>query len=225
MAGMDDFADINRRLESLIRYGTVAEVQAKPPRVRVRIGKLNTTWIRWVALRAASTSDWCPPVPGEQCVLFSPSGDMATAVALMGLASDEYPLPSDNPDEWVRQFPDGAVVRYNHATGALTVSGIKTAVVQAADHVTVDCPQSTFTGSVQINGDLIVDGKALIRSLLTYMSGMAGQGGSSGGSTTITGPINHQGEFTNQGSVSSNGVVLNTHTHPGDSGGSTGAPQ
>lgn len=161
MAGMDDFADINRRLESLIRYGTVAEVQAKPPRVRVRVGKLNTTWIRWVALRAASTSDWCPPVPGEQCVLFSPSGDMATAVALMGLASDAYPLPSESMDEWVRRFPDGAVVRYNHRTGDLAITGVKTVTVQAAEHLTVDCPESRFTGSVTIDQSLAVMGDSL----------------------------------------------------------------
>jgi phage baseplate assembly protein V len=138
MADMNDTADINRRLESLIRYGTVAEVQAKPPRVRIQVGQLKTTWVRWVAFRAATTSDWCPPVPGEQCVLLSPSGDMASATALMGLASEEYPLPSDNPDEWVRQFPDGAVVRYHHGDSALTVTGIKTATVQAAELVIVD---------------------------------------------------------------------------------------
>jgi phage baseplate assembly protein V len=216
MADMNETADINRRLESLIRYGTVADVQAKPPRVRIQVGQLKTTWVRWVALRAATTSDWCPPVPGEQCVLLSPSGDMASAVALLGLASDEYPLPSDNPDEWVRRFPDGAVVRYHHANSALTVSGIKTATVQAAEHVTVDCPESTFTGNVTIKGTLTVE------KLFSYLAGMSGQGGSDGGETSITGNIRHT-----EGTLSSNGVVLHTHTHSGVERGNdnTGGPQ
>lgn len=214
MADMNETADINRRLESLIRYGTVAEVQAKPPRVRIQAGQMKTTWVRWVALRAATTSDWCPPVPGEQCVLLSPSGDMASAVALMGLASDEYPLPSDNPDEWVRRFPDGAVVRYHHGDNALTVTGIKTATVQAAEHVTVDCPQTTFTGNVTIKGTLTVLGNALfkaratVQKLFSYLAGMAGKNGDAGGETTIEGTIRH----TN-GELSSNGVVLDRHDH------------
>jgi len=228
MADMNETADINRRLESLIRYGTVADVQAKPPRVRIQVGQLKTTWVRWVAFRAATTSDWCPPVPGEQCVLLSPSGDMASAVALMGLASDEYPLPSDNPDEWVRRFPDGAVVRYHHGDSALTVTGIKTATVQADEHVTVDCPESTFTGNVTIKGKLTVMGdalfkaKATVQKLFSYLAGMSGQGGSDGGETSITGTIRHT-----EGALSSNGVVLHTHTHGGVEHGNdnTGGPQ
>lgn len=225
---MNDIADIQRRLESLIRYGTVADVQATPPRVRIRVGQLQTTWVRWLALRAATTSDWSPPVKGEQCVLLSPSGDMASAVALMGLVSDPYPLPSDNPDEWVRQFPDGAVVRYHHADSALTVTGIKTATVQAAEHVTVDCPQSTFTGNVIIQGKLTVlddalfKARATVTKLFSYLAGMSGQGGSDGGETSITGHIRH-----NNGELSSHGVVLHTHSHGGVEHGNdnTGGPQ
>ena len=37
---------------------------------------------------------------------------------------------------------------------------------------------------------------------------------------TISGPITQSG-----GALSSNGVVLHTHTHSGDSGGTTGGPQ
>lgn len=221
---MDDIADLIRRLESLIRYGTIAEVQMAPPRVRVKSGGLTTIWRPWISLRAGDTTEWDPPTVGEQCVFFSPSGEPTTGFALVGLFSDAHPAPSSSPDEHVRLFPDGARITYNHATGALSATGIKTALVQAAEHVTVDSPESTFTGNVQINGNLTVDGQALIKSLLTYMSGMAGQGGSGGG-TAITGPINHQGEFTNTGSVSSNGIVLDSHRHPDAHGGTTGAPQ
>lgn len=216
---MDDIADLIRRLESLIRYGTIAEVQMAPPRVRVKSGGLTTIWRPWISLRAGDTTEWDPPTVGEQCVFFSPSGEPTTGFALVGLFSDARPAPSSSPDEHVRAYPDGARITYNHATGALSATGIKTALVQAAEKCTVDCPESEFTGNVLVKGTLTVE------KLLTYMSGMAGQGGSSGGSTTITGPINHQGEFSNQGRVSSNGIVLDSHRHPGDSGGTTGAPQ
>ena len=130
---MDDIADLIRRLESLIRYGTIAEVQMAPPRVRVKSGGLTSTWLPWFAPRAGTTTEWDPPTVGEQCVLFSPSGNPATGVVLVGLFSDAHPAPSSSPDEHVRDYPDGARITYNHATGALSATGIKTALVQAAE--------------------------------------------------------------------------------------------
>lgn len=208
---MDDIADLIRRLESLIRYGTIAEVQMDPPRVRVKSGGLNTIWRPWISLRAGDTTEWDPPTVGEQCVFFSPSGEPTTGFALVGLFSDAHPAPSNSPDEHVRAYPDGARIIYNHFTGALSATGIKTALVQAAEKCTVDCPESEFTGNV------------LVRGTLTYLGGLNNAGNGSG--ATISGPIDHDGDLTNTGSIISNGVVLDSHRHPGDSGGTTGAPQ
>ena len=74
--------------------------------------------------------------------------------------------------------------------------------------VRIDCPQSSFTGALTVGG------------LLTYQAGMAGSNGR-GGSTTINGNIRHSG-----GTLSSNGVVLDAHTHKGvtPGGGNTGEP-
>jgi phage baseplate assembly protein gpV len=45
------------------------------------------------------------------------------------------------------------------------------------------------------------------------------------GPLKVTGAVNTLAGITNTGStVSSNGIVLDTHTHPGDSGGVTGGP-
>lgn len=215
---MDDFADLARRLESLIRLGTISGVDLGAARVRVKSGGLLTEWLPFLSVRAGLTREWNPPTDGEQCVVLCPSGDPATGVVLVGLFSNANPAPSASGDEHLRVYPDGARIRYDHASGALEATGIKTALVSAADKCTVYCPLTEFTGDVEIKGRLTVDGEALLKSMLTYMAGMAGQGGSGG--TTISGPINHAG-----GSLSSNGVVLHTHTHPGDSGGTTGAPR
>lgn len=222
---MDDIADLIRRLENMIRYGTISEVQMAPPRVRVQSGGLTSTWRPWFALRAGESIEWDPPTIGEQCVLFSPSGEPATGVVLVGLFSDDHPAPSSSPDEHVRAYPDGARITYNHATGALSATGIKTALIEASDKCTVDCPLTEFTGDVHILGKLTVDGEALIKALLTYMAGMAGQGGAGGGKTVIRGAIEHEGDFTNTGSLSSNGIVLDTHTHADPQGGTVGGPQ
>ncbi|WP_054285646.1 phage baseplate assembly protein V [Gulbenkiania mobilis] len=217
---MDDIADLIRRLESLIRYGTIAEVQMAPPRVRVQSGQLTTTWRPWISLRAGDTTEWDPPTIGEQCVFFSPSGDPATGFALVGLFSDANPAPSRSPDEHVRLYPDGARIAYNHATGALSAIGIKTGLVQASEHCTVDCPESTFTGNVLVKGTLTVE------KLLTYMAGMSGQGGDSGAKTVIKGDIEHEGSFKRSGgSFTSAEVLQDGHRHQDSIGGMTGGPQ
>ncbi|WP_137936105.1 phage baseplate assembly protein V [Chitinivorax sp. B] len=220
---MDSYADLARRLESLIRFGTILAIQPQPPRVRVQSGGLHSTWLPWLTLRAGSTRTWSPPTVGEQCLLLSPSGEPAAGVVLLGLYAEPHPSPSNSLDEQVCAFPDGAVIRYHHGTGSLSATGIKTARVQASQRCTVDCPQSVFTGDVQINGNLTVDGQTLAKSLLTYLAGMAGQAGASG-KTVISGAIEHQGHFANHGTLSSNGVVLDKHNHPDPHGGHTGVP-
>lgn len=230
-ATMEQSAELARLIENLIRLGTIAEVQMKPPRVRVKSGNLTSNWLVWITLRAGETREWNPPTVGEQCIVFSPSGNTAAGIVLVGIPSDLIPAPSDSPDEHVRLYPDGARIAYNHATGALSATGIKTALVEAANHVTVDCPSTTCTGDVlvmgnlTVNGDTVIGGTATIMKLLSYLSGMSGKPGTGGGKTVIKGVIEHDGEFTNTGRVSSNGIVLDTHTHGDPQGGTVGEPQ
>ncbi|MDN0081611.1 phage baseplate assembly protein V [Crenobacter sp. SG2305] len=214
---MDQSADLSRRLESLIRTGTIADVQMKPPRVCVQSGQLTTDWLPWISLRAGRTRKWSPPTKGEQCIVFSPSGETAAGIVLVGIPSDLIPAPSDSPDEDVTDYPDGARVAYNHATGALSAIGIQTATIEAAVKVTVDCPKTEFTGDVDILGKLTVNGETLLKALLSYMAGMSGKGGS--GKTVIEGNIEHR-----NGKLSSNGVVVDEHTHPEHDGPNTREP-
>lgn len=208
--------DLYRLIQNLIRLGTVAEVRhGRPARVRVRTGGILTTWVPWIELRAGETRTWSPPTVGEQVVLFSPGGELASAIALVGVDQDAIPHPSSSPQEKVTVHPDGAVETYNHATGAMTITGIKSLYVEAADSVhfktqkiTLDAPQSTSTG------------KHTIEDLLTYLAGMTGRNGK-GNSTAITGDIRHE-----QGNLSSNGVVVHLHVHTGvqSGGANTGGP-
>lgn len=75
-------------------------------------------------------------------------------------------------------------------------------------------------GHITMDGtDLTVKCPVFFEKLFTYMAGMSGTGGGAG--TTITGPIQQSG-----GTLSSNGVVLDTHVHSGvqPGGGNTGGP-
>ena len=202
-----DLVELARRLDNLIRPGTVHSVDHAAARCRVQSGALVTDWLPWLSPRAGSTREWSPPTIGEQVMLLSPSGDIGAAWVLPAAYSDDHPAPSTSAPEHVTVYPDGAVMRYNHATGALTVAGIQTAVIQADVQVTIDAPHTHITGSLAVD------------DLLTYNNGIAGDGGDN--DNLINGAFSHAG-----GALSSNGIVLHTHTHSGvQAGGSnTGGP-
>lgn len=119
LAGMDSQADLSRRLENLIRIGTVSAVQKKPALCRVSTGGLETEWLPWFALRAGEDREWDPPSNGEQCIVICPSGDPAVGFVLCGVYSDRYPANDDSLDRHRRTYRDGAVIEYDTATHAL----------------------------------------------------------------------------------------------------------
>lgn len=211
-----DVVDLARRLSNLLRPGTVEAIDHAAARVRIRTGEVITDWLPWLTPRAGTTATWCPPTVGEQVLLLAPSGELAAALVLPALYSNAHPAPSASPDEHVTTYPDGARIAYNHASGALTVTGIVSARVEASGAVsvkagttvTLDTPATTVTGTLTVQG------------LLTYHAGLSGTGGGAG--TTISGPITQSG-----GALSSNGIELATHTHGGvrAGGDSTGSPQ
>lgn len=171
-------------------------------------GELVTDWLPWIELRAGTTITWSPPTIGEQCLVFSPGGDLAAGVVLPAAYSDNHPAPSESADEFVAVFPDGARIVYDHARSHLDVSGISTGRIEAAQSFVVKCPEITL------------DGRVTVTDLLSYQAGMSGKNGRGNG-TSITGDLTH-----NNGSLSSNGVVLHSHTHSGvqTGGGNTGEP-
>lgn len=205
----------------MIRTGIIADVDHEGVRCKVRSGGLLTTWLPWLAIRAGTTRNWSPPTVGEQVLLLSPSGEPAAGIVLLGINSDSIDAPSHSPDEWVIEFPDSARITYNHADSALSVTGIKTAHVEASESVTLDAPETHITGNVTIDGALLVKQTATITMLLTYLQGLMGYGGEGGAEsagTVIRGSLRQV-----DGDLSSNGTVLHTHTH-GETGSVTGAP-
>ncbi|MBI3727091.1 MAG: phage baseplate assembly protein V [Burkholderiales bacterium] len=118
-----NLADLSRRLENIVRYGVIAEVKhGRVPLARVKFGDITTALIPIAATRAGATKTWCPPTVGEQCIIFSPSGDLAAGVVFPGVASNHNQAPDDNPDNHRIQYPDGATVDYNHADHHYTIT-------------------------------------------------------------------------------------------------------
>ncbi|APG21095.1 baseplate assembly protein [Kosakonia radicincitans] len=210
---MNKLANLNelaRAIRNMVRTGFVVETDLAAGRCRVQTGGNITDWLQWLTQRAGRSRTWWAPSLGEQVLILSVGGELDTAFVLPGIFSDDHPAPSASADALHIAFPDGAVIEYEPATSALTVSGIKTADVTASESLTATVPVVMVKASSRITLDtpeVVCTSKLITGSLEVQKGG------------TMRGDIEHSG-----GALSSNGKVLHTHQHPGDSGGTTGAP-
>lgn len=153
--------DNSAPIGELIRFGRVAEVDGG--RVVVETGDVRTDRIRWIERRAGETRTYSPHSVGEQVLLICPDGDIEGAVAIGGIACDDFPLPGDGKRELIR-FADGAELAYDpesHALEAKLPDGA-TALVEASGGVTLRVQDGGLTveGDVEIKGDLHLTGTA-----------------------------------------------------------------
>ena len=205
-------ADANRRLENIVRFGTVKTINpSKPiPRVIVNLGDIETPEIRCLNIRSGDDATWDMPSINEECVVISPCGDIGpTSFVLYGFYNDDHPAPSDNLNKKIRMFADGCVIAYDvaaHHLSAVLPSG-GTAVLTADGGVTVN-GDTTINGNLQVNGSTAMTGNNTV-----------------GGSQLVQGSSHSSGTFSSDGDVTASGISLTGHTHPGDSGGTTGGPQ
>lgn len=205
-------ADANRRLENIVRFGTVKTINpSKPiPRVIVNLGDIETPEIRCLNIRSGDDATWDMPSINEECVVISPCGDIGpTSFVLYGFYNDDHPAPSDDLNKKIRMFADGCVIAYDvaaHHLSAFLPSG-GTAVLTADGGVTVN-GDTTINGNLQVNGSTAMTGNNTV-----------------GGSQLVQGSSHSSGTFSSDGDVTASGISLTGHTHPGDSGGTTGGPQ
>ena len=205
-------ADANRRLENIVRFGTVKTINpSKPiPRVIVNLGDIETPEIRCLNIRSGDDATWDMPSINEECVVISPCGDIGpTSFVLYGFYNDDHPAPSDDLNKKIRMFADGCVIAYDiaaHHLSAVLPSG-GTAVLTADGGVTVN-GDTTINGNLQVNGSTAMTGNNTV-----------------GGSQLVQGSSHSSGTFSSGGDVTASGISLTGHTHPGDSGGTTGGPQ
>ncbi len=146
-----DIAELKRRMDNLIRLGTVAEV--KSGYCRVQTGKILTEFRPYLTQRAGTAKTSWRPTEGEQVILFSLSGDLDNAYVLPSLYTDDNPEPDDHPTRVRTVFPDGAEFEYDPETSQLKISGIKKALIEVSESTQIDCPENTINGNVNVIGD------------------------------------------------------------------------
>ena len=185
--------ELNRRLENLVRKGTVAAVRLQSPaRVRVKMGDNTSDWLPWMALRAGGIDGgrhWHAPIVGEQVVVLCAGGDPAQGVVLVGLYSDAMPQGSELPGhermdwddlnywEWLRgQFKLFCMERIelNVAdtctlvmdTGRIEIRTPGTSITQQGDTVTIVAGGAQLVigpGQITSNVDIVAQSVSLLR--------------------------------------------------------------
>lgn len=204
-------ADINRRLENLIRFGTIKTVNpSKPiPLVTVDLDDIVTPEIRFFNAHAGNDSTWDPPSEDEEVIVISPCGEIGpTSVVFYGLYNNDHPAPSDDLNQKIRVFSDGCIIAYDisaHQLSAILPSGGK-AIVTADGGITVN-GDTTINGNLQINGSTAMTGNNTVS-----------------GSQLVQGSSHSTGAFSTEADVKAGSISLKEHKHPGDSGGTTGGP-
>ncbi|WP_171857575.1 phage baseplate assembly protein V [Enterobacter kobei] len=193
--------EIMRVLRNMIRIGMIIDVNSDAGLCRVQTGGMQTTWLNWLTCRAGRSRMWWAPSVGEQVLILAIGGELDTAFVLPGIFSDDHPAPSASPDALHVSFPDGAVIEYEPESGALTVSGIKTADVTASDSITATVPVVLVKAETRITLDTP---EVVCTNKLTTGTLEVQKGGK------MSGNIEHTG-----GKFISNGVQVDDHDHGG----------
>jgi len=204
LSGMNTLAtlqELARALRNMIRTGVIVETDLDAGRCRVQTGGIQTDWLQWLTQRAGRSRTWWAPSVGEQVMILAVGGELDTAFVLPAIFSDDHPAPSASADALHIAFPDGAVIEYEPQTGALTVSGIKTADVTASESITATVPVVLVKADTRITLDTpeVVCTNKLITGTLEVQKG-----------GTMKGDITHSG-----GALTSNGVQVDDHGHGG----------
>jgi len=204
LSGMNTLAtlqELARALRNMIRTGVIVETDLDAGRCRVQTGGIQTDWLQWLTQRAGRSRTWWAPSVGEQVMILAVGGELDTAFVLPAIFSDDHPAPSASADALHIDFPDGAVIEYEPETGALTVSGIKTADVTASESITATVPVVLVKADTRITLDTpeVVCTNKLITGTLEVQKG-----------GTMKGDITHSG-----GALTSNGVQVDDHGHGG----------
>lgn len=145
---MDRISEIEAELENgarrgrnSIQLGVVAKVVGQ--RVVIAMGKARTPPIKWFALAAGDVIECRYPSQGEiALVLNYGSGDRnSSAIALIGIPSDQFPLPSDDPNLVIRKIGPLGLEEWNKETGSLTI--------KAPEFIRLDTKLLDCTGEVR----------------------------------------------------------------------------
>lgn len=195
-----------------LKYGIVDKIDPKTCRVIVRLpdyDNLRTAWLPVMQGKTLRDKHYHLPDVGEHvAVLLDLRCEDGMVIGAIYSTAD--PTPVASVDKHHIRFDDGGFLEYDRSSGRLkgnVVGDVELTVggsvdVTAGGPVTVTAPSIILNGAVTVNGPLTQGG------------------GSGGGNAQFNADV-----LVPNGDVTVGSIDFGTHTHPGDSGGTTGGPQ
>lgn len=137
-----------RRLHNIATIGTVFDVNPDDQTMRLDVGDNQTDWLPIPALAAGQVRVWRCPSVGEQFLLVSPSGELANAIPVLSLYSNQHPSPSNDPNEIRVRFNDSDFLSIKNQDSQLTLK---------INDIVFD-GDLTVTGGVDVGENVLVGG-------------------------------------------------------------------
>ncbi len=172
-------SDLFRRIENVIRIGTIAELDHDKKRLRIQSGELLTDWLPWPASITNNYIHYKTLRINTQVIIASPSGDPAQALIIGQLYSTEIVPPSTGDDDTdaiteLVHFDDGTIIEFwqkddndqahlkIHSSQHLTVTCDGNATVNVGKKATITVGEdatATVGGKLTVtsSGDTTVD--------------------------------------------------------------------
>ncbi|AIC20217.1 baseplate assembly protein [Pseudomonas chlororaphis] len=159
-----------------LEYGEVSAVDYMTCRVRVRLDDRDGVESYWLNVPQRNTQGTqrrplMPELNEQVAVLLDSDG--VGGVYLGGIYSTAEPPPVVDQDTDYVRFSDGTVSTYDRAAGVMTLDCVGALLVKCSRNITVeagepvvvkapsatlDIPQVTLNGNLQVNGDVEVNG-------------------------------------------------------------------
>ncbi len=115
--------DLIRRVDNILRPGTISAIDLERGLVRVRLSPtLESAWLGTFEKWAGDPRSWTPPKLGEQVLVLSPGGELKAGYALRGINSTKFPKPSKEGGKHITAFDDGLELSYDAASNSLLIS-------------------------------------------------------------------------------------------------------
>lgn len=146
-----EIAELDRKLNNLLRIGTIKVADHERQQIKVESGGLTTGWLDWPAEIGRNYRRWRPLRVGTQVLIACPSGDPAQALVIGMLYTQAIDTPSENPEIDLIEFNGGSYLKHNATDNSIHI--------HAAAEMTLSYSHLYMQGPVtQTGGDMTSDG-------------------------------------------------------------------
>ncbi|WP_299492946.1 phage baseplate assembly protein V [uncultured Shewanella sp.] len=140
--------EVRRRMQSMIRLGRVSDIHESNQLIKVEHGALTTPFIKWFAHAAGRVSHYRCPSVGEQVLLlnFGAGYSAQQYIALVGMASTDFPLVGSEPSKVITHFGDKCSQVWDMDAGTL--------ILKATEKITLESKMVLASQDLQVQSNI-----------------------------------------------------------------------